>query len=655
VEQKECSLEMSSENNKIELTFPDGESRSYPSGIDAAQIAEEISHGLAKNAIAAEVNEHIVGLKEPINESGPIRILTFNDEEGRDVFWHSSAHLMAQAVKRLYPEAQLGIGPPIDDGFYYDIDLDKMLSPEDFEAIENEMKKIVDEDLAVTRKELRHDEAIKLFKSMNEFLKIDLIEGIEDGLSAYSQGEFTDLCRGPHVPSTGKLGKNFKLLSVAGAYWRGDEHNKMLQRLYATAYPDKKSLKQHLFRLEEAKKRDHRKLGRELDLFSIQEEVGGGLILWHPKGALIRNVIEDFWKKEHFKNGYELVYSPHVAKLNLWDKSGHTSFYQENMFTPIPVEDVDYQLKPMNCPFHMTIYNSKIRSYRDLPLRFAELGTVYRYERSGVLHGLMRVRGFTQDDAHIYCTPQQLTEEIQTVLSFTIFMLQTFGFEEYDVYLSTRPEKYVGTVEKWDEATDALRQALENNEIDYKIDPGEGVFYGPKIDIKIRDVLGRLWQCSTIQVDFNLPEKFNIEYVDSDGVHKQPITIHRALLGSLERFFGILIEHYAGSFPLWLSPTQVIIMPIADRHNHFSEELYQFFRQSDIRVEKDFRNEKIGFKIREAEVQKINYMIIIGDTEVESGNLSVRRKGQGDLGEMTKEELLELLSAEINNKKSLTV
>jgi threonyl-tRNA synthetase len=645
---------MSAENNKIELTFPDGASKSYPSGILAEQIAEGISPGLAKKALAVQINDQIVGLREPITESGPIRILTFNDEEGRDVFWHSSAHLMAQAIKRLYPKAQLGIGPPIEDGFYYDIDLERMLSPEDFEAIEAEMKKIVDEDLEVTRKELKRDEAIQLFKSMNEYLKIDLIEDLEDGLSAYSQGEFTDLCRGPHVPSTGKLGKNFKLLSVAGAYWRGDEHNKMLQRLYATAYPDKKNLKQHLHRIEEAKKRDHRKLGRELDLFSIQEDVGGGLILWHPKGALIRNVIEDFWKKEHFKNGYELVYSPHVAKLNLWDKSGHTSFYQENMYRPMSVEDVDYQLKPMNCPFHMTIYNSKIRSYRDLPLRFAELGTVYRYERSGVLHGLMRVRGFTQDDAHIYCTPEQLTEEIQRVLHFTIFMLQTFGFKEYDVYLSTRPEKYVGTMEKWDEATEALRRALENNEITYKIDPGEGVFYGPKIDIKIRDVLGRSWQCSTIQVDFNLPEKFNIEYVDSDGIYKQPITIHRALLGSLERFFGILIEHYAGSFPLWLAPTQVIILPIADRHCEFADKLNVYFKENNIRVEKDYRNEKIGFKIREAEVQKVPYMIIIGDSEVESGNLSVRRKGEGDLGIMKKEDLLSRLIDEINHKRSLT-
>ena len=375
------------------------------------------------------------------------------------------------------------------------------------------------------------------------------------------------------------------------------------------------------------------------------------MILWHPKGAVIRNIIENFWKEEHFKNGYELVYTPHVAKLKLWERSGHTSYYQENMYTPIPVENVDYQLKPMNCPFHMTIYNSKIRSYRDLPVRFAELGTVYRYERSGVLHGLMRVRGFTQDDAHIYCMPDQLTEEIQRVLHFTIFMLRTFGFENYDVYLSTRPENYVGTVEKWDEATQALQDALENNEIDYKVDPGEGVFYGPKIDIKIRDVLGRSWQCSTIQVDFNLPEKFNIEYVDSDGSYKQPITIHRALLGSLERFFGILIEHYAGNFPLWLAPVQVKILPIADRHFEMAEEIDKFLKNYGIRVDSDFRNEKIGYKIREAEIEKVPYMIILGDNEIESGNPSVRRKGQGDLGAISKENLLEKLQSEIKNER----
>ncbi len=425
----------------------------------------------------------------------------------------------------------------------------------------------------------------------------------------------------------------------------------MLQRLYATAYPDRKQLKQHLYRIEEAKKRDHRKLGKELDLFSIQDEIGGGFILWHPKGAVIRNIIENFWKNEHFKNGYELVYTPHIAKLQLWDRSGHTNYYKENMYASVPVENAEYQLKPMNCPFHMTIYNSKIRSYRDLPVRFAELGTVYRYERSGVLHGLMRVRGFTQDDAHIYCTPDQLTEEIQRVLNFTMFMLGTFGFEEYDVYLSTRPEKYVGSIDKWDEATEALRMALENNDINYKIDPGEGVFYGPKIDIKIHDVLGRSWQCTTIQVDFNLPEKFNIEYVDSDGAYKQPITIHRALLGSLERFFGILIEHYAGNFPLWLTPTQVKILPIADRHFEMAKEIDNFLKMHNIRVETDIRNEKIGFKIREAEVEKIPYMIIIGDKEVESGQPSVRRKGKGDLGAMSREYLLEKMQLEINNKE----
>ncbi len=642
---------MTSENNSIELTFPDGASQKYASGINPLKIAGEISPGLAKRAIAARVNDRVIGIEEPIRESGDIQILTFNDDEGRDVYWHSNAHLMAQAVKRLFPEAELGIGPPIEDGFYYDIDLEKMLTPEDFGSIEAEMAKIVDEDHKVSRQKLNRNQAIKLFKERNENLKLDLIKDIDEDLSAYSQGEFTDLCRGPHVASTGKLGKNFKLLSVAGAYWRGDEKNKMLQRLYATAYPDRKQLKQHLFRIEEAKKRDHRKLGKELELFSIQDEIGSGLILWHPKGAVVRNIIETFWKDEHFKNGYELVYTPHVAKLELWDKSGHTNYYQENMYSSIPVDNAEYQLKPMNCPFHMTIYNSKIHSYRDLPVRFAELGTVYRYEKSGVLHGLMRVRGFTQDDAHIYCTPDQLTEEIQRVLNFTMYMLGTFGFEKYDIYLSTRPEKYVGSINKWEEATEALRTALENNQIDYKIDPGEGVFYGPKIDIKIRDVLGRSWQCSTIQVDFNLPEKFNIEYVDSDGAYKQPIMIHRALLGSLERFFGILIEHYAGNFPVWLTPTQVKILPIADRHFEMAEEIDNFLKKHNIRVKTDTRNEKIGFKIREAEVEKIPYMIVIGDKEVESSQPSVRRKGKGDLGSMSRDQLLEKIQLEIKNKK----
>jgi threonyl-tRNA synthetase len=426
----------------------------------------------------------------------------------------------------------------------------------------------------------------------------------------------------------------------------------MLQRLYATAYPDKKMLKQHLFRIEEAKKRDHRKLGRELDLFSIQDEIGGGLILWHPKGAVIRDVIETFWKKEHARNGYQLVYTPHVAKLDLWERSGHTGFYQDNMYTSMPVEEVPYQLKPMNCPFHIMIYNSHMHSYRDLPLRYAELGTVYRYERSGVLHGLMRVRGFTQDDAHIYCRPDQLTVEIQSVLNFTFFMLNTFGFKEYQVFLSTRPEKFVGTVENWDNATEALRNALENNKIDYKIDPGEGVFYGPKIDIKIKDVLGRMWQCSTIQVDFNLPERFDVKYVGEDGAVHRPIMIHRALLGSIERFFGILIEHYGGAFPLWLAPVQVKLLPIADRHFEYAEKIHDLLRKNDIRAEVDLRNEKIGFKIRECEVQKVPYMVILGDKEVESGNVSVRRKGEGDLGALQPGLMVKRLQDEIEHRRN---
>jgi threonyl-tRNA synthetase len=638
------------QNGKITIKLKDGSMIKSDSGVSPLQIAEHIGPGLAKAALAAKKNGQLIGMNDRIETDSELQLLTFDDEEGRDVFWHSSAHLMAQAVKRLYPEAQLGIGPAIADGFYYDIDLEKALTPEDFAAIESEMAKIVDENLPVKRINLSKAEANKLFQKRGEKLKLDLIHDIEEDLSAYAQGEFLDLCRGPHLVSTAKIGKNFKLLSIAGAYWRGDEHNKQLQRLYATAYPDKKQLKAHLHRLEEAIKRDHRKLGRELDLFSIQEEVGGGLVLWHPKGAVIRDIIESYWKKEHSKNGYQLVNTPHVAKLHLWERSGHTSFYQENMFTPMPVEEVQYQLKPMNCPFHLTIYNSQIRSYRDLPIRYAELGTVYRFERSGVLHGLMRVRGFTQDDAHIFCRPEQLTEEIENVLQFTVYMLSTFGFKAYDIFLSTRPEKYVGTPDNWDAATESLRTALENKKLDYSIDPGEGVFYGPKIDIKIKDVLGRSWQCSTIQVDFNLPERFAIKYAGEDGSYHQPITIHRALLGSLERFFGVLIEHYAGNFPLWLAPVQIRILPITDRQHAYARQLETFFSHADIRVECDLRNEKIGFKIRESEVQKVPYMVIVGDKELEEKRLSIRKKGEGDLGSITREQLLERLLKEINNK-----
>jgi len=633
--------------SQIDIKFPDNSVQQFDSGITPLEIAGGISHQLRKKAIAAVYNDRLVSLVEKLVNSGDLKIVTFDDDEGRDLFWHSSAHLMAQAIKRLYPEAKLGIGPPVDDGFYYDIDLDKKLSPEDFEALEAEMTRIVEEDLPIERAALSYKEALEFFKKSGEDLKIELIEELEEEISAYSQGEFTDLCRGPHLPSTKYLGKNFKLLSVAGAYWRGDEHNKMLQRVYGTNYPDKKQLKAHLHRIEEAKKRDHRKLGRELDLFSIQDEVGSGLILWHPKGAIIRHLIEDYWKSEHLNNGYELVYSPHVAKLDLWDQSGHTSFYSENMFRPMSVEEVNYQLKPMNCPFHMMIYQSKIRSYRDLPIRFAELGTVYRYERSGVLHGLMRVRGFTQDDAHIYCHPKNVRDEIVKVLDLTSSMLGRFGFTEYDIYLSTRPEKYVGSDESWDLATNALKEALEFKEMDYRVDPGEGVFYGPKIDIKIKDVLGRSWQCSTIQVDFNLPEGFDLNFVDEDGKQYRPITIHRALLGSIERFFGILIEHYAGNFPLWLAPVQAKLMPIADRHIDYARKVEEKLKSAGLRTEVDSRNEKVGFKIREAELQKVPYMLIVGDKELETGKVSVRSKNEGDLGQQDPDSLIEHMQNEI--------
>ncbi len=638
-------------SQKIKITFPDNSVREYPSGVTGLDILKDVNGRLRKEATGIQVNGKVKSLPEPINEDAEIKILTFEDEEGKDVFWHSSAHLMAHAVKRLYPETKFGIGPPIDDGFYYDIDLDHTITPDEFEKIESEMARIVDEDYPIRRKDLQKKEAVDLFREKDEELKLDLIDELEDGISIYSQGDFIDLCRGPHLPSTGKIGKNFKILSVAGAYWRGDEHNKMLQRLYATAYPKHKMLEEHLHRLEEARKRDHRKLGKELDLFSIQEQIGNGLILWHPKGARIRRIMEEFTIQEHYKNGYELVYTPHVAKLHLWETSGHTGFYQENMFSPMDVEEVDYQLKPMNCPFHITIYKNQIRSYRDLPIRLFELGTVYRYERSGVLHGLMRVRGFTQDDSHIFCTPDNLNEEIAKVLEFTLYILRTFGFREYDIFLSTRPEKFVGKVENWDKATDALKYALQQSGLEYKIDPGEGVFYGPKIDIKIKDSLGRSWQCSTIQVDFNLPERFSMEFIGEDGQPHQPIMIHRALMGSVERFFGVLIEHYAGAFPTWLAPVQVNIIPIAERHHEYAGLLKDQFVKSGLRVENDLRNEKVGYKIREAELNKIPYMIIVGDKEVESEELSVRQKGTGDLGKMKVEEFVSRIENEIASKE----
>ena len=540
---------------------------------------------------------------------------------------HSCAHLMAQAVQELFPGTQVTIGPVIEDGFFYDFSRKDAFVPEDLVKIEKRMKELAAADIPIVRSEISREEAKKKFSEMGEIFKVEIIESIDpnEPITIYSQGDWGDLCGGPHVESTKKI-KAFKLLHTSSAYWRGDERNPMLQRIYGTAWNTEKELRLYLKRLEEAKKRDHRKLGKELDLFSVSDDIGPGLILWHPKGARIRHLMEEFWKKEHFRHGYEMVISPHAAKIDLWKTSGHTEFYKENMFSNMDVEGREYVMKPMNCPFHIQIYKTKLRSYRDLPVRFGELGTVYRYERSGVLHGLLRVRGFTQDDAHLFCRPSQIEEEITKVLDLIVFVLQSFGFHEYKIYLSTRPEKYVGSDSGWESATKALETALNNKNLEFEVDPGEGVFYGPKIDIKIKDSLNRYWQVSTVQVDFNLPEKFNITYVEEDGQRRQPIMLHRALMGSLERFFGCLIEHYAGAFPLWLAPVQIILLPITDNHNEYTDKIAKELEESGIRVEKDLRNEKIGFKIREAQLQKIPYMIVLGDKEVETSTLSVRRR-----------------------------
>ena len=564
---------------------------------------------------------------------------------------HSCAHLMAQAVQELFPGTQVTIGPVIEDGFFYDFSRKEAFIPEDLEKIEKRMKELAAADTPIVRSEISREEAIKKFGDMGETFKVEIIEGIDpnEPISLYTQGEWGDLCGGPHVESTKKI-KAFKLLHTSSAYWRGDERNPVLQRIYGTAWKTEKELRLYLKRLEEAKKRDHRKLGKELDLFSVSDDIGPGLILWHPKGARIRHLMEEFWKKEHFKHGYEMVISPHAAKIDLWKTSGHTEFYKDNMFSNMDIEGREYVMKPMNCPFHIQIYKTKLRSYRDLPVRFGELGTVYRYERSGVLHGLLRVRGFTQDDAHLFCRPSQIEEEITKVLDLIVFILQSFGFHEYKIYLSTRPEKYVGSDEGWESATKALETALNNKKLDFEVDPGEGVFYGPKIDIKIKDSLNRYWQVSTVQVDFNLPEKFDISYIEEDGQRHQPIMLHRALMGSLERFFGCLIEHYAGAFPLWLAPVQVTLLPITDNHAVYADKIAQQLEESGVRVEKDLRNEKIGFKIREAQLQKIPYMIVLGDKEVESSTLGVRRRRSKETRTLDLKTFLDEVNEAVKNR-----
>ncbi len=582
-----------------------------------------------------------------------------------DAYWiyrHSTAHLMASAIQRLWPDAQFAIGPPTKlgekfggVGFYYDLDMEQTLTPEDLEKIEEVMKEIASEDQEFVREEISRDDAIALFKKLGQNYKVELIESFpaDDGLSLYKNGSFTDLCRGPHLKSTKEI-KAFKLMSLAGAYWRGDEKNKMLQRIYGVVFKTPKDLKKYLHQLDEAEKRDHRRLGKELDLFSSDDKYGSGLIFWHPKGARIRNEMERFWYDAHLKNGYDLLYTPHLAKEHLWDTSGHTEYYSDRMYAPMEIDGVNYRVKPMNCPFHIHIYKTRIRSYRELPIRYAELGTVYRYEQSGELHGLKRVRGFTQDDAHLFCTQDNLREEIASTLEFTLYMLRTFGFSEFEVFLSTRPEKSVGSDDDWDRATQALRDALDSSEFDYEIDPGEGVFYGPKIDIKIRDSLGRAWQCSTIQVDFNLPDRFDMKYRGSDGGEHRPIMIHRALLGSFERFFACLVEHYAGAFPVWLAPEQVRLLPVTENQVAYANEVADRFKAANVRVIVDNSDEKLGFKIRKARGDRLPYMLIIGEREAEADTVSVRGRG-GDEGVVPVGEFLERIRGEIESRKTVLV
>jgi len=640
----------------VNIRLPDGPAKQYPEGITAGEVLADTQSGAQETAIAAGIDGVPSDLSRKIHSDCAVEPIFPNSEQGLGVMRHSAAHVMAHAVLRLFPDAKLAIGPAIGDGFYYDFDLSHRLTEEDLPKIETEMARIVTQKAPFERAELLAEDARRQAEQQHDTYKAELIRELQQAgtetVSTYASGEFTDLCRGPHVPHTGAIGA-FKLLSVAGAYWRGDEKNPMLQRIYGTAFPSQETLDEHLRLLEEAKLRDHRRLGRELDLFSTDELIGPGLVLWHPRGARIRTIMENFWRDAHYEHGYELVYTPHIGRLQLWDKSGHTDFYRESMYAPMTIDDEQYQIKPMNCPFHIMIYKSRKHSYREFPIRWAELGTVYRYEKSGVLQGLFRVRGFTQDDAHVFCRIGQLDDEIKNVLDFTLYILRTFGFDDFDVALSTQPDKFVGEQENWDKSTEALRRALAGSGLDYIVQQGEGAFYGPKIDVNIRDAIGRVHQCTTIQVDFNIPERFDMTYVGRDNAPHRPIMIHRALMGSVERFFACLIEHYGGAFPLWLAPVQAVIIPITERHHARAEEVRARLAEAAIRVEVDARSEKIGFKIREATTQKVPYMLVIGDREVESGEVSVRRYKLGDTGATSVGALVQLMGDEIAKKFAL--
>ena len=633
----------------IKITLKDGSVKEYPKGTPVIEITNDISRGLAKNALAAKLNGKKIDLQSPVNEDSTLEILTFDSEEGPDIYRHSTSHIMAQAVQHLFPGTKFGIGPAIADGFYYDFDAVENFSPDDLAKIEEEMVGIIRADLPFERFEVSRDEALKMFKKAGENYKVELINDLpEDAvISCYRQGDFVDLCAGPHVPSTGKI-KSVKLMNLAGAYWRGSEKNKMLQRIYGTSFPKKSLLDEYIFRLEEAKKRDHRKLGAELDLFSVQDE-GPGFPFFHPKGMILRNELENFWREEHKRSRYEEIRTPLILNRSLWEQSGHWDHYQENMYFT-QIDDIDFAVKPMNCPGSILIYKSKLHSYRDLPIRLAELGLVHRHELSGTLHGLMRVRCFTQDDAHIFMLRSQVTEEIIGVIDLIDRFYKVFGFE-YHVELSTKPEKAMGSDEIWDMAIDSLKKAMETRGMEYKINEGDGAFYGPKIDFHLRDCLGRTWQCGTIQLDFVMPEKFDLVYIGEDGQKHRPVMIHRVVFGSIERFIGILIEHFAGAFPVWLSPVQVKVLTVTDRGLEYAREIHDVMEQNGIRAEIDGRNEKIGYKIREAQLEKVPYMLVIGDREVDNKTAAVRKRGVGEKGNIGVSEFIEEVQEDIRLKR----
>ncbi len=629
--------------DQIRITFPDGRVETVPRGTSVHDILEKAGNSQDR-WIAAKVDGRMVDLAGQVREDAVVEGVRAGSEEGLDILRHSAAHVMAQAVKSIFPEARVAIGPSIENGFYYDFDVARPFTQDDLEKIEARMREIVSQKLPFKRTEVPREEAIRFFEGMGEKYKVELLNEFQDPtVSYYQQGDFVDLCRGPHLPNTGFL-KAFKLINVAGAYWRGDEKNPMLQRIYGTAFFDVDSLKKYLHFLEEAQKRDHRRLGKELDLFSFSDEIGAGMVVYHPKGALIRHILESFEKREHLRRGYSIVIGPTLLKTELWKRSGHFDHYRENMYFT-EIDEQSYGIKPMNCLSHMLIYKSKIRSYRDLPLRLFELGTVHRHEKSGVLHGLLRVRQFTQDDAHILCMPEQLNQEIKNIIDFIIEVMGIFGFS-YEMEISTRPEKSIGTDEDWERATAALMRALEEKGIPFKICEGEGAFYGPKIDVKLKDALDRRWQCATIQCDFTLPERFDLTYVGADGGRHRPVMVHRVILGAIERFLGVLIEHYAGAFPVWLAPVQAVIVTVTDAQLDFAQDVCGQLKNRGVRVEVDMRSEKLGYKIRDAQMQKIPYMLVVGDKEVAAGGIAPRRRDGTQLSLMSPAEFADMVEKE---------